>query len=354
MSRKAHGSNRSKLRFENLEKRLLLAAMNNVTVRVDGSTLIITGDNVANQVALTQVGGVFNVMGQGGTTINGQATAVAYPFPGGRRGIKDVKIDLKAGDDILTVGTHTPAPTVLPPISAHILGKLEINMGAGDDTVGIASTQVDGDTKINAGADVVNGDLVAIVFSQFGRNLEVNMPGTHGESFAIAGSSVRKEVELKTGAGADSALFFGLTCDELNVETGGGNDDVLATLIPGLVPPGTLTANEINVILHQPNIASIRAREAKFEAGAGADTFSFSDLAISKELKVEMGAGNDTLNLGLRANANLPIHGNSYGKAELDGGAGYDTLNFLGADLLPHGKTKIEHFELITGTRPSR
>jgi hypothetical protein len=341
MSKRARKSDRSKLRFEALEGRLLLAAapLNNVNIRVDGTTLMITGDNYANQIALTQSGGVFQVEALDGTHLNGNPIAGGvYNVPNGRKGIKDVKIDLKGGDDQLTIGTHDTTPTTWPAFTTQIWGNLEINMGAGNDSLGIASTQVVGNAKINTGAGV---DVVGIVFCEFGKNLEVTM-GNQGEALGIAGSSVRKEATLKTGSGADGVFLFGLSCDTLKVDTGAGDDLFAAPLIDTEIPPGTLTADEIAVIVNHPGIASVKAREAVFEAGAGADEFFLSDLNISRELVVKMGAGNDTLTI----DNNGPTTGNAYGKAELDGGSGINTLSILGTNLLPHGKTKVEHFVL--------
>jgi hypothetical protein len=343
MSRRARKPNQSKLRFEALEKRMLLSATDFVTVKLDHGSLIIRGTEVANAIIVTEAAGVFTVTGLGTTTINGAVNTIQN-FLGVT---KDVKIDLRGGNDaVLVSGDPGGVPGALPAPSNMLIPRdLKIETGAGNDTVAVDTVVVGHDASINTGSGT---DSAAVWLSTIGRDLEVKM-GNGGENLGVGGTVVGRNVELKTGSGADEVDIFGLigfnsgAFNRLKVDTNGGNDLVTATLNPADLPLTAFSALQLppaDLAAALADIASLAkvsvfAREAKFETESGVDDVLLKNLAISKELNVELGSGNDTLTFDGTTNI--------YAKATLDGGGGVDT--FFGTIVNP--KTKFKHFELI-------
>src|SRR5262249_4095162 len=95
-----------KLAFQPLENRQLMTG--NVSVSVQNHALVINGDNNDNQIRIEQVGnGQYTISSSYSTTINGQSTPQTFSGVTG-----DFKIDLKGGEDLLSIGNQASATTV--------------------------------------------------------------------------------------------------------------------------------------------------------------------------------------------------------------------------------------------------
>lgn len=108
-----------RFQVEALERRNLMAG--NVLVSVNNGVLNVVGDAQANQVEIHQsTVNWYNVTGLNGTTINGKDNKLIRVTGG-------MKIDLKAGDDQLSMGGTV--------FVDDVDGALNIVMGAGRDKV---------------------------------------------------------------------------------------------------------------------------------------------------------------------------------------------------------------------------
>jgi hypothetical protein len=121
---------------ETLENRRLLSG--NVTAVFDGTTLIIKGDNKANQIEINGSGTPgYNIFTSGGTTVNGQSGTVFVPTGGEA----PISIDMGNGEDVVRV-------------SSVFTKDLSIATGNGDDLVVLSGAGVHGNLDVNTG----NGD----------------------------------------------------------------------------------------------------------------------------------------------------------------------------------------------------
>jgi hypothetical protein len=390
---------RPKLRFEALEGRLLLSAA--PYVKVDHNTLLIRGTDGPDIVEITQnaTTGEFLVAAE----FNGVPAVLPPTFPAT---IRNIKVELKKGNDALAIGgitiggnpdlsaldtgvpcvpsvtiPDTETPVVVPAFTPvlKLANELVVEMGPGADVVEIGGASIGGNARVLTGGGT---DVVDIALSQFGRSLCVDT-GSDADLAMLAGVCVACNADVKTFAGNDFVIAQGLNIGKkLSVATGCGADQFFGLLDPATTFPAPnptlaspapttdlatamtsfLTASGLDTILPDTAVAeattlltdistiltaaalpAVRTREALFEMGPGEDSVTISDFNVTKALTVFTGGNNDTLNFA----------DNTYGCAKLYGGCGkHDTLNFIGTNTATSGKTKIFSFEIITGTRP--
>src|SRR5882672_7896693 len=84
-------SRRRILGLEQLERREVLAG--NVAAVVRGGDLVVTGDNLGNDITITRSGASGITITGNGTTVNGQAAVTLSNFR------RNVNVDLNGGDD---------------------------------------------------------------------------------------------------------------------------------------------------------------------------------------------------------------------------------------------------------------
>ena len=133
-----------KLDVESMEDRLLLAG--DVRVRVDGDTLVITGDSDDNAVLVRQgdrrnsfvvtaldsdttADGATDLIDRRGRAIAGDVFTA--------RGIKNISIKMGAGDDQVFVAGISESRAFGTRSAGPLRGDLSIDLGAGDDTLSI-------------------------------------------------------------------------------------------------------------------------------------------------------------------------------------------------------------------------
>jgi len=140
-----------KLRLESLESRCLLAG--NVTVKVAGGNLFITGDNNDNVVLVAGTGTSGQYLVEGLTDSAGLPTNIRYNGTNNSSvivsGVKhSINVDLKGGDDAFGL------------TNANVKNDVNIEMGAGNDLVAIGSSSSVGiDTIATLGPVIIHGTL---------------------------------------------------------------------------------------------------------------------------------------------------------------------------------------------------
>lgn len=210
--------------IESLEPRTLLAGDVHVFLDSKGH-FIVTGDGAANGIQLDQYGEfVIQGVDAGGapTRVNGVENGIAvFPATGNR----DIRIQLKGGDDTIEVGVRSDS--VSPP---H---DLSIDTGAGND-----SALLIGDTNVGHNLVLAGGsgrDTLFIVGVQIGNDVEVTA-GDGDDILEIYGSDIADDLSINAGAGKDTVsigLFNGpagrvegavTVHDSTAIDLGKGND----------------------------------------------------------------------------------------------------------------------------------
>lgn len=186
---------------------------NHVMVSRVGNQLVISGDDLANNIRLDQPapGQVRVLPGAAGTMINGQAGPLTFTD------VISVLVRLGGGDDTLTIaGAGQPF---------HLAGKLTIVGGTGNDTVNLINVAVDRNLAIT---DV--GALRAVATLQddtVGGNLTLQGPVQGTATPTLDHVQVNGLTQITTGAGDDAvtvndSIFAGAFL----LFTGAGDDHV--------------------------------------------------------------------------------------------------------------------------------
>jgi hypothetical protein len=257
--------------IEPLEPRYVLSG--NILASFAGGVLTLTAETALAaeniQIEMVDPSGDFSASGQVAvfqtdlnTTINGFTTFLS---PIGQT-VREIKIDLKAGDDALAL--H----------GVQIAGSLTARLGEGANTV-----FVDGDTHIGGSLSLKGG--------------------LGNDSFDFAnGVTIGKALTLSAGAGTnDIDLVFGVQVGgALIVSAGAGNDTVrFGRLFVG----GTTTVglgDGQNVLTNDVSDAGTTQMlgAAKFSFGAGADTFDLAKGTLfGAGLTATLGAGSNVAEL---------------------------------------------------------
>ena len=216
---------------ERLESRCLLAG--NVSVSLSAAAVVVTGDELANDLEMVSSPDTLTLRGRNGTTINGAATAITLSSTGTTLN-RQLLVRLGAGNDVLSIGSDIR------------FGRLvQIQTDAGDDSVSLVGSTLDRPFLYNAGtgtdsvvlsrqtlsSDVsitASGTLqLAVADSTFGRSLTVNTAAGN-DAIVLTGSTVNGAAVLLTGAGDDNIALRNSTLkDTLYVDAGRGRDVVL-------------------------------------------------------------------------------------------------------------------------------
>lgn len=191
-----------------LESRTLLAG--NVTARLLGGNLYLTGDSAANDVYLTETSDGLIVRGVYGTKINGASTDfIAFPASAATTG--SIIATLGKGDDRLQLD------------SLELDGQLIVTGGKGNDKLGLTNATLHGhvtfvgdsgnDTFYSEGT-TIDGGLTAVL-------------GSGNDLFVTKSTHVKKTVTVVGVSGADRISLDSTTMDEaFHAVLGNGNDDI--------------------------------------------------------------------------------------------------------------------------------
>ncbi len=301
------------LRFENLERRIVLAG--NVTVNVAAGVLTIAGDTANNEISVTQGAAAdsFIVTGNAGTTINNAAAVTTTGVTG------NIVINMSNGDDQVILlgittpsnlqvdgdGDGTPGPaqndTVyvgVDPLNANAIGAVTVNgtLAIGEmSTVVIDSTHVTGATTIGQGPTTAANNLLDIADSTF------------DSTVGITGGNVISNYAFDRVSTLSTTLNAGTAADTLNI-----TDSSF----------GTVAGTAFSLTL-----------------GGGGDTLQrFEGNTVNGDMSITGAAGTDVVNIGT-----APTAGNLItGSLTVALGAGTKTIH--------QALTTVDKNETITGT----
>lgn len=213
--------------YQLLEPRQMLAG--DVSVAMDGTTLIIQGDNLANELTISSIDGSIVVSGVE-TTVNGAADFDAGSF------VKDVDIRMGAGNDQLVLSSLNVqgSLTVFGDSGADrfelndtIARYIHIDAGAGNDTLDVVEAGSLKSVYFHLGA---GDDVVSISSLITGRNFRV-FAGDGSDTIAANQLHVGRHLYLEMLTGDDEVLLAGETNvrKTVGVDLGFGDDSFIAT-----------------------------------------------------------------------------------------------------------------------------
>ena len=263
-----------------METRRLLAG--NITVSLEGSTLVVTGDELANQVDVAQnVNGDVVFTGQDSTTINGLAEftfsegfartrfelndgadeVVLNGFEGGR----EFRFLGGDGDDRLEANGVTAR-------YFHVRGN------AGDDAIRLTDSSSRKSTYLHLND---GDDVVAVESFDAGRNFKVY--GDDGnDTFASASITVGRKFRVNLGDGNDSALLSGETSVRKSAKIRLGSGDDFVGVLPDL--------NDASATFQ---------KKALVNAGSGDDVVVVGESSdFNRRAKFKGRSGVDSIDLG--------------------------------------------------------
>lgn len=291
-----------RLMVESLESRRLMAG--DVSVALEGSFLRVEGDNLDNQIAISQtVAGDVVVAGQNGTLINGLASvrfvrpalnAMEVRMEGGNdtvtlRGVQvanDMFVDLGAGNDRVTSPLNSP---VLIGANANIYGS------EGNDIVQLAGAVVREDLYVDGGLGTLNANLLSMTVDKM-----LSIVGDEANDIvAVSSSIVGMGVSIETKGGSDRVTLTNLDAFSLMVNTDSN----------AAIGADQVTMNQIRLI-----------EDLGIFTGAGNDIVRLTDVSSGKA-SVSLDEGNDRL---------IATNVSAVTDVIFEGGAGFDILENLG------------------------
>jgi hypothetical protein len=289
----------SRLHLESLETRALLAG--DVDVVLSGDVLRLTGDKLANQVAVYALGADVVVEALDGTTLNnGTATELTFA------GVHALNIMLAEANDELYLS------------DLFLSGRIDVNLGKGNDFavlnfLSAHTALIDG----SAGHDVVRvGPIV-----ELDDTLDIELgPGNDClfiEDFEDEGEGEGEGLVILENGGSE----FGLLAPILKVDASKGDDKVF--------------------------IEGAAFGAANIDGSDGIDLVCIHD-SFFESLMVDLGKGNDTL---------MIAHTTVLGRAALNGSTGRDVFvhpddmsflaNSFGISLISSFETELIDNELF-------
>ena len=215
---------KQRLTYQTLEGRRLLAG--NVSVALSGSTLVVTGDDLSNQIEVSQSanGGVV-FTGLDSTTINGQTEfTFAQTFERSRFQLNDGADEVsfngfESGREFRFLGGDGDDRLDATGVSAryyHVQGN------DGDDAIQLSNSS----TRRSAYFHLGDGDDVLAVESfDAGRNFKV-FGNAGDDTFVSNALTVDRKFRVNLGSGDDQALIAGESDfgKSAKVRSGSGND----------------------------------------------------------------------------------------------------------------------------------
>jgi hypothetical protein len=303
------------LNLESLEGRKLMAG--DVSVALEGQLLTVQGDNLGNQVVVSQnAAGTVTVSGQNGTLINGlasvrfvnpQLNAMEIRMEDGDdsvslRGVRlanDLFADLGNGNDLLSTSAATPVV---------VGGNAMIEAGAGNDAVRLNGITVREDLMIQGGLGTLNTSLNAAAVDK---------------ALTIIGDDANDSVAL---TGVQVGGF-------VSIETKGGSDIVSMNDVSAFAVLVNTDANGVGVDRVTMNRVTA-VEDIGISTGAGNDTVAMTDVTSGKSLTVSLDEGNDSFT-GTRVSVAED--------AVFEGGAGVDV--FTDGGITAGIKKDVKEFE---------
>lgn len=269
---------------QSLEQRTLPAGT--VTASFTGGNITLNGDSNDNQVQIDVLPTGTTITGLSGTLIKfGARSTSSLSVP--NITVRDVTVNLKAGDDSLTVNVGEDDDEA-EAVDLVIGRNLKIDAGAGNDTVNL--TVFNGTITVNGGLTV---DLGAGNDSLTALHEESDEPDDEEESDLPI--QVLGNVKITGSTGNDGVgLADFATGKDLTIETGSGNDSVelLACEVGGNANVA-LSAGEDSLDVESSTVTG----QATFDGGSNDDAMSLVDSLFESLVRVNLQAGDDDLTL---------------------------------------------------------
>jgi large repetitive protein len=334
------------LRFESLERRLLLAG--DVNVSLSRGTLSVTGDGADNQIAIEYVApNHYRVTGsdttlKGGTdSIEvGNVNSIRVNMREGNNRVeirgtvgqsfmvtRDLRIQSGRGDDVIVVER------------ADIGGQLRISTLGGDNQVAIVRTNVTGNLSVSTGNGAA--DLIAVAGVN-ARNMSLN-GGNSGRRAAsgysdivLTGSTIAGTLTIRTGIGNDLVGVgdnAGLIADiEDRIGTMLGDSAFSLEDVAGRVTVAgsasiTTSRGDDEVWVEGLDALAISRGGFTINAGSGDNNVGILNSTIVRNISITAGSGNDNVGLvDVLGAANITVR-TGHGTLDRIGVAGVQATN---------------------------
>jgi len=317
-------SARRALRVEALERRDLLAG--NVTAQLVGSTLLLTGDALGNELVVASVtGGRIAVIGNT-TTVNGSTSPFVTSRPvvsivanlnGGNDGIGFGNNAQGFADQLVELGIMPPPDPVIDALQDAIdavadgatrfslPGSLAITTDGGSDVVSIIGT-IGGSVTANLGSaptGTMNGNALMIggfhagSVSSVGGGVSI-VGGGQRDGVEIVGTSVGGGVAVALGNGDNFLGMFESSVGSLSYTGGSASDEVDTADLRVRYGVSVVTgAGDDDVFLHDHGgPQTIVGGSIVVNTGAGADYVEIAS-AVRGALSLATGAGDDEVRI---------------------------------------------------------
>lgn len=347
--------------IECLESRQMMAG--DVTVAVVDGNLLIHGDELANQIAITaaEMEGSYLIKGLDGTTVHRE---LSTDPPGGEvvvSGVtRDVVIRMGEGDDVVRID------------DAAFRGNVSIATGGGSDQVVLGLRPNEIPVPAAAASDAETDHRLLVEGVHIGGSLRI-ATGADGDKIRVAHAAVRGSLLVLAGEGEDEVIigepsetpqdFAALGAAEtpsdsvevghqISIHLGGGNDALAlhnAEAYRGVLVDGGAGDDRMRFRnLHAGYalrvhgglgdgadgvaLSNVRARNAFIQTGGGNDGVTIVDSTFGM-LAVALGDGDDHLAIG----------GVTADTAVFLGDAGNDMLIVLAGNMI--GRRIVRSFE---------
>ncbi|MBA2224955.1 hypothetical protein [Thermogemmata fonticola] len=253
--------------------------------------LVITGDDLDNQVDIVRESGQVKIIAQGttvlhydlsstpGVSVTPTYTQITFNASGG---IRDISITMGGGHDAVRVSA----------IGDHSFGNFGVNLGSGNDSfllLGSSSTSPNINFVNSFSLDSDSGDDLVSVYKTAlsGGTLSTG----DGNDTVYLNDCVGGPISTSLGAGNDTLLVNSCRSDSFSADLGSGNDRASFSgnnRFGGLI--GRTWFGGLTVV-----------------GGAGNDLLTFTgQTQVLNKLNIDLGVGNDRLLVAAAANSSDP------------------------------------------------
>ena len=279
------------LRIESLEGRQLLAGDVGVELLATGD-LMVTGDENANDIVVASGDNGILVLGNEGTNIVFDGVTAEFAeieLPEGMETIRDLKLDMLAGDDRVLLEDVT------------VGRSLKTLLREGDDWMGVENSTIYRHGSISNGPGT---DFVAIESVTVEERLAINAGEGAFELDAYDMELARLNINAAEGSDTLNVRSSQISGDFAVVNTG-GDDDVT---VYGTEIEGNFTANGgdalDNIYLGDSSVDG----DATFETGYGDGNVTVYASSVSGNLTVTNGGGNNSTYIGFYSSVNGDVN----------------------------------------------
>lgn len=272
------------------------AAANQVSARIEGSLLIVRGDNLGNQIIVSQNAALdLTIRGQNGTKVNGRDSVVFR-----RAALQQADIRMAGGNDIVTFTNFA------------VSNDLYMNLGAGNDTVRTGSSGSSIGVNLTIEGEL-GTDTVSLAGWETGQDLYVDGQGgvlqatltdtsvmgvltvigdTANDRVTLTRCTVGLDTSLELGLGADTVTVTDLLGFSFWATTDEGADRLTLTGVSVMEDFGIFTGTE-NDFVSLTDIVS--GKNVYVGTDAGADSVQATDVSAEFDAVFEGGDGVDSL-----------------------------------------------------------